>query len=67
MDELTTNSQNLLALLNDFLDIKIEHLIDEKTLSLMYEQALAYADSVDDYWPDHKVTVIFDPQLKDEI
>ena len=67
MDEMTTNSQNLLALLNDFLDIKLEHLMDEKTLSLIYGEAIAYADSVDDYWPDHKVTVTFDPQLKDEI
>ena len=65
MNKVSTNTKNVWALLDDFLDIKIQHLVDKDTLSLIQNQAIAYADSVDDYWPDHKLTVTFNPQLKD--
>jgi hypothetical protein len=65
MDKTSTNNRNVWALLEDFLDIKLEHLLDKDTMSLIQNQAIAYADSVDDYWPDHKVVVTFNPQLKD--
>jgi len=65
MNKVSTNTKNVWALLDDFLDIKLQHLVDKDTLSLIQNQAIAYADSVDDYWPDHKLTVTFNPQLKD--
>ena len=65
MDKTSTNNRNVWALLEDFLDIKLEHLLDKDTMSLIQNQAIAYADSVNDYWPDHELTVTFNPQLKD--
>ena len=56
-------SENLLKLMEDFFKVKIEGKMVDEDVYWLYDEAHNYADSVADYWPDHKITV----ELKEEI
>jgi len=68
-------SENLYKLIEDFISTKVigKMLIadggyfSEDDVNLLFDEAFNYADNVGDYWPDHQITVTFEPELKDEI
>ena len=55
-------NRDVLRLLEDFIDIKLEGKLNHRELSFVLDQAYVYADSVEDYWPDDDVSVSFNPK-----
>jgi len=68
-EEMEKTRENLRRLIEDFIDVKILNRasLSEDDLNFLLDEAYNYADSVGDYWPDHQITVTFEPELKDEI
>ena len=68
-EEMEKTRENLHRLIEDFIEVKILNRasLSEDDLNFLLDEAYNYSDSVEDYWPDHKITVTFEPELKDEI
>ena len=55
-------NHNLLRLLEDFIDLKLDGKLNHRDIQFLFDQAYNYAESLPDYWPDHTVNVTFTPK-----
>lgn len=50
-------SKNLFRILEDFILLKLDGKLKARDIEMIYDQAQNYADSIDDYWPDHLIHI----------